>query len=140
MVDHLWYLSLNDSQGWQTVIVPALNFACLETFYFNVNQRELIPVSVAFDDIEIDQCSSLIPTTTTTSTSTSTTTTVTTTQITTTSSSSTTSITMTTLTSTSVITTSTVSIISTSTPNNAHRLLFLNRYSSIIICILLLII
>jgi hypothetical protein len=54
----LWYQSLDDSQGWQIVVVPVAEFACAETFYFSVSQREPIPVSVAFDDIEIDQCSS----------------------------------------------------------------------------------
>jgi hypothetical protein len=130
----LWYQSLDDSQGWQTITVPVLNFACAETFSFTVNQLEPTAVSVAFDDIEIDQCSSLVPTTTTASTST----TLTTTQIITTSSSSTTSVTMTTSTSTPTITTSTVSTTSTSTsfttpPNNARQLSFLNRYNLIII-------
>ncbi|CAF3389465.1 unnamed protein product [Rotaria sp. Silwood2] len=82
----LWYITLDDSQGWQTVIAPVSKDACAETFYFTVNQHESVPVSVAFDDIEIDQCSSLIPTTTT---STSTTTTTSQIKTTTTSSSST---------------------------------------------------
>jgi hypothetical protein len=131
----LWYQSLDDSQGWQVVIVPVAEFACAETFYFAVNQREPIPVSVAFDDIEIDQCSSFLPTTTSTLTSSTTTTTTTaTTRIITTSSSSTILSTSTQI----LTTTSTVPIISTSTPlttplNNAHRLLSLNGYSLIII-------
>jgi hypothetical protein len=129
----LWYQSLDDSQGWQTVVVPVLNYACAETFYFDVGQRLPTAVSVAFDDIQIDQCSTLIPTTTTTSTTTTTTTTTTTSTITTSSS--------TTITSTITITstpTITSTIASTSTPtttstSNAHRLLSLNGYSFIII-------
>ncbi|CAF3080686.1 unnamed protein product [Rotaria sp. Silwood2] len=61
-----WYRSMDDSQGWQVATVPVLQFACAETFYFSVSQREPFAVSVAFDDIEIAQCSSFDPPTTTT--------------------------------------------------------------------------
>jgi hypothetical protein len=132
----LWYQSLDDSQGWQTVTVPVLNSACPETFYFNVNQRAPIPVSVAFDDIEIDQCSSLLPTTTTISTSTSTMTT--TTEIKTTSTSSCrTSIELTTMSPPTITSTSTTTqtpisaTISTTTPNDAHRPVSLSKYNLI---------
>ncbi len=128
----LWYHSLDDSQGWQTVIVPVKNSACAETFYFGVNQRQPIPVAVAFDDIEIDQCSSISPTTTTssTTTSTSTITTTTTTTTTTTSLSSTASTTMSTPTITMSSSTSTTTYIPiTTTPNNGHRLLSLSLYN-----------
>lgn len=136
----LWGVLLDDSQGWQLVIVPVKNYACGETYYFSVYQITLAAVSVAFDDIQIDQCASLIPTTTTTTTSTSTTTTIniTTTQTTTMIS----TLTTTTLTTTTPITVSTstpittTTIITTST-SNAHRLLCLNKYSFIIICLFL---
>jgi hypothetical protein len=129
----LWYKSLDDSQGWQLLIIPVLNYACTETYYFNVNQGILAAVSVAFDDIQIDQCASLIPTTTTTTTST-TTTTITTTQTTTMVSTSTTTIlsTTTSISSTSIITTTMITI-----PCNAHRLLSLNNYGLIMICLFL---
>jgi hypothetical protein len=147
----LWYISLDDSQGWQLAIIPVLNFACAETYYFSVNQGILAAVSVAFDDIQIDQCVSLIPTTTTTMTSTSTTTTITTTPtptITTTQTP-----TITTTQTTTIISTSTTTILSTTTitqtisstsstsiitiPSNAHRLLSFNNYSLIMICLFL---
>ena len=67
----LWSQSLDNSQGWHTVMIPVSPYARAETFYFSVYQRETIPVSVAFDDIGIDQCDSLTPSSTTTSTSTS---------------------------------------------------------------------
>jgi hypothetical protein len=126
----LWSQSLDDSQGWQIVIVPVSEFASAETFYFDVNQREPIDVSVAFDDIEIDQCSSLIPTTTSTSTSITTTTEMITTSSTSTTIMSTTETTTTTTTTTSIASTSTPV---TTTTSHADRLLSLNGCSLIII-------
>jgi hypothetical protein len=129
----LWYRSLDDSDGWQTVVVPVLNDACAETFYFDVYQVEPTYVSVAFDDIEIDQCSTFDPTTTT-STSTTTTTTSTMAPTTTTARPTETS-------SKYTVTSTTPESISTTTPevttpSNAHRLLSLNGYNLIIIYVL----
>jgi len=101
-----WSLSLDDSQGWQTLIVPTSGPACPEKFYFGASQTVQIPVSVAFDDIEIDQCSFIIPTTTTT-------------------------ITTSIVTTNPPITTSVLT-----TPNSAHQLLCLNGYSLITIYVL----
>jgi len=64
----MWINSLDDSLGWQVATVPVEKFACMERFYFRVSQIEPVPVSVAFDDIEIAQCPSFDPTTTTTTT------------------------------------------------------------------------
>ena len=80
----LWILSLDNSQGWQTVIVPVSGVPCGTNFYFDVGQSGSIPVSVALDDIVVDQCSSFIPTTTTSTTTITTTATITTTTSTTT--------------------------------------------------------
>ncbi|CAF4970067.1 unnamed protein product, partial [Rotaria sp. Silwood1] len=73
----IWFRSLDDSQGWQTAIAPVNDYLYDKTFSFYVNQTQSVPVSVAFDDIEIDQCTTLTPTTTTTTTMTTTTTTTT---------------------------------------------------------------
>ncbi|CAF1065693.1 unnamed protein product [Rotaria sordida] len=109
----LWYRSLDDSQGWQVALVPLNKVANAITFYFDVYRLEPVLTAVAFDDIEIDQCSSLIPTTTSTSTTTTTTSTIPTS------------------TSTSIIIISTST--STTTPrNNAPQLLSLNVYNLII--------
>jgi hypothetical protein len=132
----LWSRSLDDSDGWQIIVVPVPNKACEMTFYFMVYQQLTIPVSVAFDDIEIGTCSSLSPTTTTTSTSSTTTatttiaTTSTTTQIITSSSSLSTAL-------TSSTTTTTILSTSTSTQSDAQRLLSLNRYCLIMVYFLL---
>jgi hypothetical protein len=101
-----WSLSLDDSQGWQTLIVPTSGRACPEKFYFGASQTVQIPVSVAFDDIEIDQCSFIIPTTTTT------------------------------ITASIIITTPTTTTSALTTPNSAHQLLCLNGYSLITIYVL----
>ncbi|CAF0969146.1 unnamed protein product [Rotaria sordida] len=109
----LWYRSLDDSQGWQVALVPLNKVANAITFYFDVYRLEPVLTAVAFDDIEIDQCSSLIPTTTSTSTTTTTTSTIPTS------------------TSTNIIIISTST--STTTPrNNAPQLLSLNVYNLII--------
>lgn len=79
----LWTQSMDDSQGWQVTTIPVRNYACGEKFYFWVTQTGLIDVAVAFDDIEIAQCSSFDPPTTTTTTTTTTTITTTTTRTTT---------------------------------------------------------
>jgi hypothetical protein len=73
---NLWLKSMERSEGWQVVTVPVREFACAETFYFAVTQQASVPVSVAFDDIAIAQCSSFnLPTTTTSITTTLSTTT-----------------------------------------------------------------
>ncbi|CAF3813716.1 unnamed protein product [Adineta steineri] len=131
---YLWMQALDDSQGWQTVIIPVLKFACGETFYFDVYQSLPIAVSVAFDDIEIDQCSYLIPTTTTSTTTTTTTsTTITTTKTTTTSLTSSSPTTQSSMSSTISTTTTTTSMPTTTSSSNAYRLSSLNTYSLIII-------
>jgi hypothetical protein len=96
----------------------------METFYFQISQQQPVPVSIAFDDIEIGKCDIISPTS---STSTVTTTTVTTT------------ITATASTSTQIITTysSSLSITTASTRSDAQRLLFVNEYHLIIISFLL---
>ncbi|CAF2557386.1 unnamed protein product [Rotaria sp. Silwood2] len=118
----IWFRSLDDSQGWQTVIAPVYDYLYDKTFSFYVNQTQSVPVSVAFDDIEIDQCTTLTPTTT-----------ITTTTTTKTSTSSTTLTTI--ISSSSTITRKTSTPVQT-TPSSAHQLLFLNEYSLIIICFL----
>lgn len=141
----LWSQAMDDSQGWQVAIAPVLNYACAETFYFNVNQQELVEVSVAFDDIEIAQCSSFDPITTTTVTTTSTTPITSTQTITTSSTIVTTPITSTqTVTSTRMTSstggqsTSTITPESTTTSpiNNAQRLMF--TYQIILVVLLFL--
>ncbi|CAF1401590.1 unnamed protein product [Adineta steineri] len=104
----LWARSLDDSQGWQMVVVPVPNIVCQGTFYFYAHQLLTIPVSVAFDDIEIGSCDILSPTTTT---STTTTVTTSTTTETTTTISTTTISTTTITTTTTILTTSTISTI-----------------------------
>lgn len=61
----LWSKLLDDSQGWQTVVQPVNKYACAEMFYFSVVQYNVLEVSVAFDDIEINQCNRFISTTST---------------------------------------------------------------------------
>jgi hypothetical protein len=138
LAKQLWSQLLDDSQGWQVVIVPVPNVACGETYYFDVNQGVLAAVSVAFDDIEVDQCTTLIPTTTTTTTTTSTTTTTTTitttTQTTTTISTSTTTLTTT---MTPITITETTTPITTTIPSGTYRLSSFDKYSFIIICLFL---
>ena len=126
----LWSIGLDDSDGWQTVIIPLEVTACDVTFYFNVVQSEVAEVAVAFDDIEIDQCSTVIPTTTSTTTTTSTSTTTTTTTVKTSSTSTTTQ-----MTTTTSIPTTTTTTASTTTPSSAHQLLFFNGYCLILISI-----
>ena len=119
----LWYQSLADSEGWQIALIPLGNVATAVRFYFDVYRLESILTSIAFDDIEIDQCSSFEPTTTSTSTTTTTTSTSTTTI-------STSSIT--------TITTSTVpsSTSTTTTQNHTSPLFSMNFYGLIIHCLL----
>ncbi|CAM4863696.1 unnamed protein product [Rotaria socialis] len=132
----LWFQALDDSNGWQTAIVPVLNFNCQETFYFSVSQPETIEVSVAFDDIEIDQCSTLIPTTTT-STTTTTTTTTTITSTSTVLTTTTYTITISSSSSSSSSSSTTPIFSSTTTArSNAHRQFYLTSYSLIIFYIL----
>ncbi|CAF1180335.1 unnamed protein product [Adineta steineri] len=109
----LWYQLFDDSQGWQIVIVPLTNVASAITYSFEAYRLDPTLTAVAFDDIEIDQCSSIITTTTSTSTTTATSTSATTT-------------TTTTTTSTSTSTTT------TTLHNNAHQLFSLNICSLII--------
>lgn len=136
----IWSQSLDDSHGWQVVTIPAPNVACMITYYFWANQKQLVPVSVAFDDIVIEQCNTL-PSTTTTVISTSTTTMISTSTSTITTTDTTSTQTITTSSSTSTII-STTSILSTSTtsPNNTRRLLSFSGYYIIIIYLLLTII
>ncbi|CAF3682373.1 unnamed protein product [Adineta steineri] len=128
----MWSRSLDDSKGWQVVILPTPNVLCMETFYFQIYQREPVAVSVALDDIEVASCDIISPTTTTTSTTTTTATTTTTTVTTSTT-------TQTTTTSSSTTTTSTTSSTNTSPRSSSQRLLFSHEYHLIIISILLLI-
>ncbi|CAF1253193.1 unnamed protein product [Rotaria sordida] len=137
----LWYIYTDDSQGWQVIILPVPNVVCMESFYFTVYQQPPVVVAVALDDIAIEHCSTLSPTTTSISTTTTTVTTTvsttitTTTQIITTTSTSTLQ-TITSSTTTVILTTSTMST-STSTQNNARRSLSLNGFNVIVICFLL---
>ncbi|CAF1154720.1 unnamed protein product [Adineta steineri] len=85
----IWSQSMDNSQGWKVAIIPVKEYACMEAFYFDVTQSEAIEVSIAFDDIQIDQCGIIDPTTTTSTTTTTTVTTTTTTSSTTTQSTST---------------------------------------------------
>jgi hypothetical protein len=123
----LWYQYLDDSQGWQTITVSAPNYACTESFYFAVNQQGAVPVSVAFDDIEIGQCHVI-------SSTTSTTTTATTTTMSTTTHSTTAMTTMTTTVSTTVkttltITTTTITLITTTSQRSSSPSCFTcNRF------------
>ncbi|CAF3595309.1 unnamed protein product [Rotaria sp. Silwood1] len=132
----LWHIYTDDSQGWQVIILPVPNVVCMESFYFTVYQQPPVEVSVALDDIAIEHCNTLSPTTTTTSTATTTIviTTVSTTIITT--QAITTASTSTMQTTTVILTTSTMSP-STSTQNNARRSLSLNEFNAIILCFLL---
>jgi hypothetical protein len=68
--DQLWNRSLDDSQGWQFVSVPVSNYACKEKLYFSVDQQVPIDVSVAFDDITVQQCNAPPPTSSSTANST----------------------------------------------------------------------
>ena len=54
----LWVQQLDDSQDWQLARVSLGNFACSVTVYLTVQQTETIAVPVAFDNIQIAQCSS----------------------------------------------------------------------------------
>jgi hypothetical protein len=107
----LWSRSLDDSQGWQIATIALPDAIRKGNFYIIVNQQVATDVSVAFDDITVQQCATLpfITTTTTTTTTISSTTTPTTT-----SSSSSTS-TSTTITSTESQTPSTTTITITTT-------------------------
>ncbi|CAF4978471.1 unnamed protein product, partial [Rotaria sp. Silwood1] len=110
--------TIDDSYGWQVVMLPIPNAVCMETFYFQIYQQQTVSVSVAFDDIEVGQCNIISPTTTTTSTSTIITTTMTT-------ATSSTSIQI--ITSSSSLSTPLTLSTSTSTQSNARRLLVSNR-------------
>ncbi|CAF4421796.1 unnamed protein product [Rotaria sp. Silwood2] len=113
-----WFRMLDNSDGWQTVVVPASNIVCAATVEFDVNQRDSMSVSIAFDDIEIDQCNSIMPSTTTSTTST-------TSQIITKSTRSSISSTK----GTSTIPTSTSA---STTRNNSHQQVYFERYNLII--------
>jgi hypothetical protein len=129
---NLWMRSMDRSEDWQVVTVPVRAFACAETFYFGVTQQEPVPVSVAFDDIDIAQCSSFDPPTTTTSTTTTTVTT--TTSSTSTSTSTTTIVTTSTSTSTSVTSTTTTASTTTSQTSNSTRSELTRSLSLLILC------
>lgn len=121
----MWSPSLDDSQGWQDVTLPVPNVGCMELFSFQIFQTVTVPVSVAFDDIQIGQCDVISPTTTTTTTTTTstttTTTTVTTQSSTTTTTTTTTTVSSTATTTTEIITTTTTSSVPTSTTNQSER-------------------
>lgn len=59
----LWYQTLFDSQGWQTVHLSLNKIAQVVQFYFEVYRIESALIAVAFDDIKIDQCNPIISTT-----------------------------------------------------------------------------
>ncbi|UJR06996.1 hypothetical protein I4U23_011284 [Adineta vaga] len=61
----------DDSQGWQLVLVNFYYSLDEKIFYLYVNQSTSIPVSIVFDDIKIDLCNRLSPTTISTSSSSS---------------------------------------------------------------------
>ena len=133
---NLWYASLDDSQGWQTALLPLGAYNCRETLYFDVSQVDLIPVSVAFDDIVVDQCSTFAPTTTTTTTTT--TTSVTTTSVSSAFSTSTKTTTTTTsfpMTSTSSASTTTPTI-TTTAKSDARRLFSSQALTLMLLCLL----
>ncbi|CAF1689145.1 unnamed protein product [Adineta ricciae] len=52
-----WSRSLDDSQGWQIAVVRVDDYLYDKTFSLYVNQTQSVSVSVAFDDIDMDQCS-----------------------------------------------------------------------------------
>ncbi|UJR14437.1 hypothetical protein I4U23_001434 [Adineta vaga] len=131
----IWQRKLDDSKGWQTIVIPVPKIVCEGTIYFYVHQLVNVPVSVAFDDIEIGPCDILDPTTTTTTTTTSTTSTTTVTTTTTTDTTTTISSTTTTTPTTTTITITEST--STSTRSNARRVLFSNEFILIVFCILL---
>lgn len=120
----LWTQSLDDSQGWQLVTLSSPEKIVQRSFHFTVKQDILADVSVAFDDIAIQQCASLPFTTTTTTTTftSSTTTTSTTTSTSTTSTTTTTTVTTSTTTQSTTTSTSTTSTqTSTITANSRAR-------------------
>lgn len=127
-----WLQPLDDSQGWQTAIEHLGDVACEGIVYFNVQQSLPIPVSIAFDDIQIDQCNRLNPTTTTTLTS-STTTQLSTTEM---SSSEISTTTVSTIRSTTEKTSRLSTTISTTTIRNDsnRKKIFLNGYILAIVC------
>lgn len=111
----LWSQSLDDSQGWQVVTIPVPKNPCRQTFSLSVGQSQTVPVSVAFDDIEVVQCTTLPPNTTTTSTTTTTTTTTVSTD---TTSTTTTTTMITTSTTSSTITITTTTTVTTFTQSS----------------------
>lgn len=124
----LWSILLDDSQGWQVTKVPVTAFTCSENYYFWVSQGAPVEVAIAFDDIEIAQCSSFDPpTTTTTTTTTSTTTTFTTTTTTTTTTIPSTTTSTSTLTTTSAADTTTTATSITTQHFNTASLLKMNN-------------
>ncbi|CAF0741683.1 unnamed protein product [Adineta ricciae] len=137
----LWSTSLDDSRGWQVVVIPAPDVACMESYYFSVYQRGTVRVAVAVDDFIIDQCSMFTTTTTTTSTTTTTTTTTTVTSTTTTTSTTVSHTTQSTTTTTtapvSSSTTSTSSTTATTPPKSrAGKLLSSNTLQIILVYLL----
>lgn len=52
----LWTIMVNDSHGWQLVIIRLQDFAYAQSFYFAVGEVGLSEVSIAFDDIQFEQC------------------------------------------------------------------------------------
>ena len=132
----LWYTSLDDSQGWQTALLPLSAYSCGETLYFGVSQANPIPISVAFDDIDVDQCNTFVPATTTTTTTITTAPSVSTTGVSSVSSTSATTM-MTTTTSPPVTSTRSASTTTTTTgKSDARRLFSSQALSLMLICLL----
>ncbi|UJR32449.1 hypothetical protein I4U23_019911 [Adineta vaga] len=61
----LFFVEQDDSKGWQTITIPLHEGNCSISLYFTVNQRTPVRVALAFDDIIVDWCDTLIKTTTT---------------------------------------------------------------------------
>lgn len=76
--DNLWSIELDQSFGWQLVVLSLSDIACRQEIYFHISQKRAARTTVAFDDITIAQCGTLDvlttvePTSTTPSSTTST--------------------------------------------------------------------
>jgi hypothetical protein len=60
----LWAMHTDDTQGWETAVVPLLDETCNVTIRFDVSPYIFSAVSVALDDIVVDICARYITTTT----------------------------------------------------------------------------
>jgi len=151
----VWRRSLDDSQGWQIVTITMSNDVRKGKFYFIVNQHVNTDISVAFDDITVQQCVTLPFISTTTTTTTVQTTTSTTISSTTFSSSSSSTLTTimstesqtpsTTITTTLMTTTKSMSITTTNTPESSttqpnsahHQYISINIWPQLILALCL---